>query len=46
MKHKLTIGVSNKAPRSRVVTRLKNAGVKVIIPPNKLLIRNQILEAN
>ena len=29
-----------------IVTRLKNAGVKVIIPPNKLLIRNQILEAN
>lgn len=27
-----------------IVTRLKNAGAKVLIPPNKLLIRNQILE--
>ncbi len=27
-----------------IVIRLKKAGVKVIMPPNKLLIRNQILE--
>lgn len=27
-----------------IVTRLKRAGVKVLMPPNKLLIRNQILE--
>lgn len=28
-----------------IVTKIKNVGVKVRIPPNKLLIRNQILEA-
>ena len=39
--------VGAKSPKlEEIVTRLKNAGVKVIIPPNKLLIRNQILEAN
>ena len=39
--------VAAKSPKlEEIVTRLKNAGVKVIIPPNKLLIRNQILEAN
>lgn len=29
-----------------IVARLKSAGAKVVIPPNKLLIRNQILEVS
>ena len=28
----------------KIVTRLKNSGAKIVIPPNKLLIRNQRLE--
>ncbi len=38
--------VSVKCPKyNEIVHKFQNNGIKVIVPPNKLLIRNQILEA-
>ena len=46
----LTVILYNVAVKSnklaRIVDRIENAHAKVVMPPNKLLLRNRILEAD